>query len=49
MVSHMGMLYRRGSIGWIKYYRNGTAFRESSKSENISDAKRLLPKREGRN
>ncbi len=43
----MGMLYRRGRIWWIKYYRNGKAFRESSKSANISEAKRLLRKREG--
>ncbi len=43
----MGMLYRRGRIWWIKYYRNGKAFRESSKSENVSEAKRLLRKREG--
>ena len=43
----MGMLYRRGRIWWIKYYRNGKAFRESSKSHKVSDAKRLLRKREG--
>lgn len=43
----MGMLYRRGRIWWIKYYRNGKVFRESSKSERVSDAKRLLRKREG--
>jgi len=43
----MGMLYRRGRIWWIKYYRNGKAFRESSKSERVSDAKRLLRRREG--
>jgi len=43
----MGMLYRRGRIWWIKYYRNGKSFRESSKSENVRDAKRLLQRREG--
>jgi integrase len=43
----MGSLYRRGSIWWIKYYSNGKAFRESSKSANLSNAKRLLHKREG--
>src|SRR6266571_725187 len=43
----MGTTYRRGRIWWIKYYRNGQPFRETSKSENVSDAKRLLRKREG--
>jgi integrase len=43
----MGSLYRRGRIWWVKYYRNGKPFRESSKSVNISDARRLLRKREG--
>ncbi len=40
----MGTTYRRGRIWWIKYYRNGQPFRETSKSENVSDAKRLLRK-----
>ena len=43
----MGSFYRRGCIWWIKYYRHGKAFRESSKSKKVSDAKRLLRKREG--
>ncbi len=43
----MGMLYRRGRIWWIKYYRSGKAFRESSKSEKYADARRLLRAREG--
>jgi len=43
----MGMVYKRGRIWWIKYYRNGKAFRESSKSRKVSDAKQLLRKREG--
>jgi len=43
----MGMLYRRGRIWWVKYYRNGNCFRESSKSKSRSDGKRLLRKREG--
>lgn len=41
------MLYRRGRIWWIKYYRDGKPFRESSKSEKSADAKRLLRTREG--
>ena len=43
----MGSIYKRGKIYWIKYYRAGKAFRESSKSRNESDAKRLLRIREG--
>src|SRR5713226_8409620 len=40
------MLYRRGRIWWVKYYRNGKCFRESTKSQCRSDSKRLLRKRE---
>ena len=43
----MGHLYRRGKIYWIKYYRNGTAFYESSGSKKEGDAKLLLRLREG--
>ena len=43
----MGNLYQRGSIWWIKYYRNGKPYRESSKSSKETDAKRLLKLREG--
>jgi integrase len=43
----MGTIYQRGRIWWIKYYRNGKSFRESSKSHSASDAKRLLRRREG--
>ena len=43
----MGMLYRRGRIWWVKYYRSGECFRESSKSQSRLDGKRLLQKREG--
>lgn len=42
----MGSAYRRGHIWWIKYYQNGKAFRESSKSKRISVARRLLRHRE---
>jgi len=42
----MGSLYKRGHIWWVKYYRNGKAFRESSKSRKARDAKRLLRRRE---
>lgn len=36
-----------GEVWWIKYYRHGKPYRESSKSEKITDAQRLLKKREG--
>ena len=42
----MGTLYKRGRIWWIKYYRNGRPFRETSKSRKVRDAKALLRKRE---
>jgi hypothetical protein len=43
----MGSIYKRGNFYWIKYYRNGKPYRESSESKKESDAKRLLKKREG--
>jgi len=43
----MGSIYKRGNVWWIKYYRNGKPYRESSRSHKESDAKRLLRKREG--
>lgn len=43
----MGMICKRGKTYWIKYYRNGKPFRESTKSRKEADAKRLLKKREG--
>jgi integrase len=43
----MGSIYKRGQVYWIKYYRNGKPFRESTKSKKEADAKRLLKKREG--
>jgi len=43
----MGMIYQRGKVYWIKYYRNGKPYRESTRSKKEADAKRLLKKREG--
>ncbi len=43
----MGSIYKRGNIYWIKYYRNGKPYCESSRSKKEADAKRLLKKREG--
>jgi integrase len=43
----MGSIYKRGEVYWIKYYRNGKSYRESTKSESEAHAKRLLKAREG--
>lgn len=43
----MGSTYKRGDIFWIKYYRHGKPYRESSKSDKVTKAQRLLKKREG--
>ncbi len=43
----MGSIYKRGEVFWIKYYRNGKPYRESSHSDKITHAQRLLRKREG--
>ena len=43
----MGMIYKRGNTFWIKYYRNGKSFYESSGSDRETDAKKLLKSREG--
>ena len=42
-----GSVFQRGGVWWIKYYRNGKAFRESSGSEKESGARKLLKKRLG--
>ena len=43
----MGSLYRRGNVWWVKYYRNGKSYRESSKSTKKMVAKKLMDRREG--
>ena len=45
----MGSIYKQknSSRYWIKYYRNGKPYRESSHSDKESIAKRLLRLREG--
>ena len=55
----MGCIYKRkwkdkntgkmiqGDVWWIKYYRHGKPYRESSKSDKITTAQRLLKTREG--
>ena len=42
-----GAVYQRGQVYWIKYYRRGQPFRESSHSDNYEEAERLLKKRQG--
>jgi len=43
----MGMIYKRGNVWWIKYYRNGEPYRESSGSTKKMVAKKLLDRKEG--
>ncbi len=43
----MGSIFKRGNVLWIKYYRAGKPYRESTHSAKETDAKRLLKMREG--
>jgi hypothetical protein len=43
----VGCIYRRGKNYWIKYYRNGKPYSESTHSDKKEVAKKLLTKREG--
>ncbi len=43
----MGCIYRRSNKYWIKYYRNGKPYTESSHSDKKEVAKKLLNAREG--
>lgn len=43
----MGMIYKRGNVWWIKYYRNGKPYRESSGATKKMVAKKLMDRREG--
>jgi len=38
----MGELKQRGQMWWIRYYKNGRCYEESSGSTKESDAKSLL-------
>ena len=42
-----GHIYKRGDIYWIKYFRNGKPYYESSKSTREGDANKLLNRRLG--
>ena len=43
----MGMMYQRGNVWWIKYYRNGKYYRESTGTTKKMVAQKLLERREG--
>ncbi len=43
----MGELRLRGRVWWIRYYRNGRRYEESSRSDKKGEAQRLLAMREG--
>jgi integrase len=43
----MGCTYRRGKTYWIKYYKNGKSYAESTHSDKMEVAKRILKMREG--
>ena len=47
--SIMGMIYKQGKsrYWWIKYYRDGRPFRESTRTEKETEARRILREREG--
>ena len=42
-----GSIYKRGSVYWIKYYRYGKPYCESTHSDRETEAARLLKRREG--
>jgi integrase len=43
----MGSIFKRGGKFWVKYYRNGKCYRESSGTDKKMVAKKLLEIREG--
>lgn len=43
----MGHIYKRGNVFWVKYYRAGKPYFESSKSTRETVAKKILRLREG--
>jgi integrase len=43
----MGELKQRGKIWWVRYYRDGRRYEESSHSDKWADADRILKDREG--
>ncbi len=45
----MGCVCRRNKTYWIKYYRHGKQYAESTNSDKVAVAKRLLKVKRGRN
>ena len=43
----MGRIFKRASVYWVAYYHRGEEYRESSHSENESQARKLLKQRLG--
>jgi len=43
----MGTIYKRNNTYWLKYYRNGKPYYESTGSSKETEAKKLLKRREG--
>jgi integrase len=43
----MGSIYKRGNTYWIKYYKNGKSYRESTGSDKKMVAQKKLARREG--
>ena len=45
----MGMIYKqtKSRFWWIKYYKNGRPFRESTGTDREGEARRILREREG--
>jgi hypothetical protein len=43
----IGSVYQRGRTYWIKYYRRGQPFRESTHGDSYEEAERLLKRRQG--
>jgi ribosomal protein S6E (S10) len=43
----MGRIFKRGPIYWIAYYHRGKEYRESSRSDSETQARKLLKKRIG--
>src|SRR5262245_24606256 len=44
----MGMIYKRGTIWWVKYYENGLPVRESTGTDKVLEAKKMLKERDGK-
>jgi len=43
----MGSLYKRGNTWWLKYFRNGKPYRESSGTDKKMVAEKILERKEG--